>query len=105
MIKYASSLIALVIFTSCLKKTGCEGTVFSQNGTPASSVDVYIIDSFSNQTETKSKVASTNNDGYYSFSFKSKRNHWYAVTCENDKNGGANIQERKMNTINLYLNK
>lgn len=105
MIKYASVIFALFIFTSCFKKTGCEGTVYSKNGLPASNVDVYIIDSFSNQTETKSKIAATNNDGYYSFSFKSKRQHVYLVTCDNNRNGASRMQERKMNSINLYLNK
>lgn len=105
MIKYASVIFALFIFTSCFKKTGCEGTVYSKNGLPASNVDVYLVDFFHNQSETKSKVATSNIDGFYKFSFKSKRNHWYAVTCDNDKNGGVNIQERKINTINLYLNK
>lgn len=104
MTKYLRIIIAFFIISSCAKKTECKGTAYSLNGLPTSGLDIYLIERHSTQGFKKSKVATTNTEGYYQFSFKAKRiNYVYSMTCDNF--GSTPLKKGEINNVDIHLTK
>ena len=78
--------MCLVIFSSCKKKTEVAGRVYSINDTPVAGGKIKLWAYGSSKYADISEVTTTDNEGYYHFSFKAKRNHYYDVQCANDSN-------------------
>ncbi|HRG02463.1 MAG TPA: hypothetical protein PKZ75_15220 [Bacteroidia bacterium] len=100
------SIIALLSLTSCLKKTECSGYVYSKYNIPVAGKSITLLDRLSSTREERSSVvATTDNNGYYHFSFKTKRNHTYSITTEDILNGIQPLKESQVNNIDIYLAK
>ena len=99
------SILTISFLTSCLKKTECSGYVYSKNNVPVSGISIKLLDRLSStKEESSSVVATTDGSGFYHFTFRTKRNHSYVMTCENDIDGGHPLNETKTNTIDIRLN-
>lgn len=100
------SLITLVSFTSCLKKTECSGYVYLKYNVPVAGKSITLLDRLSSTREERSSVVATTDDnGYYNFSFKTKINHTYFVTTEDINHGAQPLNAAKINNIDIYLTK
>lgn len=77
-------LLCLAVFSSCKKKTEVAGRVYSKNDIPVASAKINLWAYGSSKYSDISEVATTDADGYYHFSFKAKRNHYYDIQCAND---------------------
>jgi len=96
-------VLILFLFSSC-KKTEVAGIVYSKHNIPVSNVDVKIFWSIGGDTKPEGSVYTTDNQGRYSLSFKSKRGRAYTVSCESDSGKiWEPIKEKQTNNIDLYL--
>jgi hypothetical protein len=98
------SVLTIFSLTSCLKKTECSGYVYSKYNIPVAGISIKLLDYKSSRDESTSNVATTNGSGFYHFTFRTKRNHTYVVTCANDVDGGHPLNAAKTNVIDIKLN-
>ncbi len=98
-------LIGLVIFLFCsCKNTDVSGVVYSKHNIPVANVDVKIYWTIGSDTQPEGTHTTTDSEGRYSLSFRSKRNRAYTVSCECDSGSTWEpLNERKVNKVNLYL--
>lgn len=97
------SAIAFSLLTSCKKKE-VSGRVYSKYNVPIANAEIKMYTYFdSKYAENISTVASTDEDGYYYFSFKSKRKRYYDISCRNDSGLaiGARVKVNQVNHIDL----
>ena len=97
-------LVSLSFFTSCNKKTEVSGRVYSKYNVPVANAEIKMYTYFdSKYAEKISIMASTDEDGYYHFSFKSKRKRYYEISCRGDSDRviGARVEVNKVNNIDL----
>ena len=100
------SVLTIFSLSSCLKKTECSGYVYSKNNIPVSGKNIKLLDRLSSTREENSSIAATTDDsGFYHFSFKTKRNHTYSITTEDILNGIQPLKESQVNNIDIYLAK
>jgi hypothetical protein len=94
----------LLILTSCSKKKHVSGYLYSKNNTLVSGAKINLVtNSNSKYAENVSHVATTDGNGYYSFSFKAKNNRVYTVNCIGDSGNVASgrVPAGKINVIDL----
>ncbi len=100
------SIIIISTLTSCLKKTECSGYVYSKNNIPVSGINITLLDRLSSTKEKSSSVvATTDNSGFYHFTFRTKRNHTYSVVTDDINNGAQYLNPANVNNIDIYLTK
>jgi hypothetical protein len=83
-----------------------KGIVYSKHNIPIPNASVLLYNHLDQSNFSKpDKVAvTTDNNGNYYFSFRSKRNYGYTVQCETDSGKAWEpIKEKHVNVIDLYL--
>jgi len=99
-----SCLTSLSFLASCNKKTEISGRVYSKYDLPIANAEIKMYTYFdSKYAEKNSTVASTDENGYYHFSFKSKRKRYYDISCHSDSGYavGARVKVNEANQIDL----
>lgn len=97
--------IALLLFFLCsCKKTEVTGIVYSKHNIPVPNVDVKIYWNIGGDTKPEGTISTTDNQGRYNLSFKSKSGRAYTVSCESDSGKiWEPVKEKQTNNIDLYL--
>jgi hypothetical protein len=92
--------------TSCLKKTECSGHVYSKSNVPVSRINITLLErKLSTREDNISVVATTDNNGYYKFSIRTKRNRAYSITTEDINSVPKQLNPSNVNNIDIYLTK
>lgn len=103
-------MFCIFFFCFCIscKKTEVSGVVYSVSKIPMANVVVKLNDFNDHDSPSSpgidSNVATTDNNGYYYYSFKAKNNHTYTIFCNtNSGNVGSLLQKDKANNVDIYL--
>lgn len=103
--KFIKIFLVMLLFNSC-KKTEVNGVVYSKHHIPIAGaiVTVNYIMPQSNFDKPEGTVATADNNGNFSLSFKSKRNLTYIIRCKNDSGSGwENIKKKQSNLVEINL--
>ncbi|MBK9283295.1 MAG: carboxypeptidase regulatory-like domain-containing protein [Sphingobacteriaceae bacterium] len=98
------SILISVIFVliSCEKETGCSGKITDKNFNPFPNKNVYLTDS--KKSENKTKIVTTSDiDGNYQFTIKTKRSHSYYVTFGTEGYGYFTLEHGKQYRKDIIL--
>ncbi len=87
-------LFCLLIFSNCKKTTEVNGYYYTKAKVPIPYQNVAIIDG-----GTGWSIATTDNNGYYHFTFKAKKKSKYKVSAPD---ASEKIIVGKVNNIDLY---
>lgn len=103
--KYVIKLAILIsLLTGCNKKTEVRGYVYSKHGAPVLNGNVILEETTSPKVSGDSWIkTTTDNNGYYQFTFKGKRNYMYYVRCESDSGLALGVLIRDNKTNNIVL--
>jgi hypothetical protein len=98
-------LTVTFLLTNC-KKTVVAGRIYSKYNTPVAGANVKLLTYHSSKYAEDIKTAAiTDDNGYYSFNFKSKYGRTYWVSCKGDTGYAASdiIKTSTVNHIDLQF--
>jgi hypothetical protein len=97
---YITMTILAFVLASCSKRTECSGTVYSKYNVPVAGIEVRLLDYLDSSSPGSSSVMTTTDDnGHYSFKFRMKKKHQYAINCKSDT-GSVNAVYLKYSRTN-----
>ncbi len=99
-------VVIVILLCSCQKKTSVTGVVYSRYGYAVTNVEIILSKQVGRYTDSEKIVTTTNGDGSFSFSFKSKKTEQYIVRCVCDSgNNGKYLDTGKPNNVVIKLEK
>ncbi len=100
---YLISIIVLIF--SCAKKTQVSGRALSRYNYPLNNYNIVLGLRESHSSRIIKQAASTDNNGYFSFNFKAKKNTSYFVQADGDsgKSKSYNIKNGQHNDFEIEV--
>lgn len=103
-LKFILFFLVVVFFCSC-KKTEVKGTVYSKHNVPVSGALMSIYEQVTRYSELTKYNTTTDVNGNFYLSFKTKRNYFYILRCQSDsgEDNSYSIVNKKVNVADFYL--
>lgn len=101
------ALLSICLIIACRnKQTQVKGIVYSKHNIPVPNASIYLetYKTSSYPITSTPDIATTNNSGFYQFSFDASKRNSYKVKCISDSGTkGVSISKDVVNDININL--